>query len=62
MKASINTTPRSADARLCIFDCIDLHNYNLIKDGLELGNVCPVGRTADLRCQYSPVLRSVQFL
>lgn len=62
MKANINTTLRSADARLCILDCIDLHNYNLIKDGLVHGNVCYVGRTGDSRWQYSPVARSVQSL
>lgn len=50
-KGSIEATPRSADARLYILDCVDLHNCNLIKDDVVHGNECYVGRTGDLRWQ-----------
>lgn len=46
-KGSMGVTPRSADARLCILDCVDLHNCNLIKDDVVHGSECCVGRTGD---------------
>ena len=60
-KGSTDATRRSADARLCILDCVDLHDCNLIKDDVVHGNECCV-QSWRFKVAVHPVAGSVQSL